>query len=87
MKLNWFWFDGEQEQEEEQEWRVSADWSAVEFYGIQLNPATIDRVFPITFSDSSLRSGRAVPFKCVCDVQRKLKNIFCVECLRNLELH
>lgn len=36
MKLNWFWFDGEQEQEEEQEqeWRVSA----VEFYGIQLNP-------------------------------------------------
>lgn len=36
MKLNWFWFDGEQE--EEQEWRVSADWSAVEFYGIQLNP-------------------------------------------------
>lgn len=43
MKLNWFWFDGEQEEqqqemEEEQEWRVSADWSAVEFYGIQLNP-------------------------------------------------
>lgn len=40
MKLNWFWFDGEQEQkeEQEQEWRVSADWSAVEFYGIQLSP-------------------------------------------------
>lgn len=37
MKLNWFWFDDKQAEQEE-EWSVSAGWSAMEFYGIQLNP-------------------------------------------------